>query len=152
MNDHVEETQVQISLAQRVRTLEAKLDSQREKQQYSKILPWLISDEEKIEFLSQPTLDDRHRWAQSKLIWKRAQSPTSQAKTLIDNGDISLGMPMDFVKKSWGEPQNVEISGNPIYHNERWRYTRYVSSSDGYRQEKRIVYFEGGRVVGWETE
>jgi len=29
---------------------------------------------------------------------------------------------------------------------------RYVATPDGYRSEKRYVYFESGKVVGWETE
>jgi hypothetical protein len=61
-------------------------------------------------------------------------------------------MPQDYVRRSWGEPVNVEISGNPIYKNERWKYQRQVSTAQGFRKETRFVYFEGGRVVGWETE
>lgn len=140
------------TLRHRVRTLESRLETHRERQQYSKILPWLTSDEEKIEFLSLPDLDQRHYWIQTKQIWKRAQAPDSSVRTMIEKGDISVGMPMDFVRKSWGEPQTVQVSGNPIYRNERWVYSRQVSSPEGYREEKRAVYFEGGRVVGWETE
>lgn len=61
-------------------------------------------------------------------------------------------MPAEYVKKSWGEPVNIEVSGNPIYRNERWQYNKQVATPQGYKQEKRYVYFEGGRVVGWETE
>lgn len=141
-----------IPMQARLQQLESKLETTREKQQYSKILPWFNSDEEKIEFLSLPNLDERQRWIQANKIWRRSQAPSAEVRSLIEGGDISVGMPMDYVKKSWGEPQNVEVSGNPIYKNERWRYSRYVSSQDGYRLEKRVVYFESGRVTGWETE
>ena len=136
----------------RLKELEKKLDSKREREQYSKILPWLNTEDEKIEFLSIPSIESRQEWINSKKIWQRSQIPTKEYKDLIDAQDITLGMPMDFVKKAWGEPQSVEHSGNPTYKNERWRYLRQVSTSEGFKQEKRWVYFEGGRVVGWETE
>lgn len=142
----------QIENRRRLRALESRLDSPRERDQYSKILPWLASDEEKIELLSISTLEGRQAWINSKNIWKRAQHPPGNVKGLIETGDISVGMQMDYVRKAWGEPQNVEVSGNPAYKNERWRYVRFVSTPEGYKQEKRFVYFEGGRVVGWETE
>lgn len=141
-----------IDKRRRLRQLEARLESKREKEQYSKILPWLESDDEKIEFLSMSGLEGRQAWINSRGIWRRAQGPDDTAKTIIDAGDIAVGMAMDHVRRSWGEPQSVEVSGNPIYKNERWKYVRFQSSPDGYRQEKRFVYFEGGRVVGWETE
>ncbi|RYZ84995.1 MAG: hypothetical protein EOP06_17050, partial [Proteobacteria bacterium] len=40
-----------------VKEFERALDSRQEKEQYSKILPWLKDDEEKIEFLSIPSLE-----------------------------------------------------------------------------------------------
>lgn len=135
-----------------VRDLESRLDSRREKEQYSKVLPWLSSDDEKIDLLSLNGVEARQAWINQKGLWKRAQTVSPETKEIIEMGDISLGMVQDNVRKAWGEPQSVEVSGNPIYKNERWRYLKYVSTPDGYRQEKRNVYFEGGRVVGWETE
>ena len=84
-------------------------------------------------------------------IWSRAND-LKEFEEVVDSQDIALGMPTEYVKKSWGEPNNVEVSGNPIYRNERWQYNKQVSTPQGYKQEKRFVYFEGGRVVGWETE
>ncbi len=136
----------------RLRELEKTLNSKKEREQYSKILPWLRSDREKIELLSIPSLEGRQQWVNNHGIWDRAKMPGTEMKELIDSQDISLGMPQDYVKKAWGDPQSVEVSGNPIYKNERWRYQRFTSSPDGYKKETRFVYFEGGRVVGWETE
>ncbi|MFP5518706.1 MAG: hypothetical protein ACLGGX_02290 [Bdellovibrionia bacterium] len=135
----------------RVRELEKRLGSFKEREQYSKILPWLESDQERIEMLSIPTLEGRQAWINRNKIWNRAKAPDTQVKELIDTQDIAIGMPQEFVRKSWGDPQNVEYSGNPIYRNERWKYVRQISSPDGYRREVRYVYFEGGKVVGWET-
>lgn len=137
---------------QRVRELERALGSRKEREQYSKVLPWLKNDSEKIAFLSVPSIEGRQQWINRQNIWSRSQAPEHEMKSLIDSQDIAIGMPQEYVRRSWGDPVSVEVSGNPIYKNERWRYQRQVSTSQGYRQENRNVYFEAGRVVGWETE
>ncbi|WP_413292844.1 hypothetical protein ACLSU7_15655 [Bdellovibrio sp. HCB185ZH] len=134
-----------------VRQMERTLRSNKEKEQYSRILPWLQSDAEKVEFLSIPSIEGRQVWINKNKIWSRSTAPTHM-KDLVENQDIAIGMPQEYVKKSWGEPVSVDVSGNPIYKNERWRYERQSSTSSGYRKETRFVYFEGGRVVGWETQ
>jgi len=147
-----DEQMKQIQARKQLRDLERKLDSKREREQYAKTLPWLKSDEEKVEFLSLPGVENRQNWINQKKIWQRAQIPTQEFKELIDAQDIAIGMPMDYVRKAWGEPQVIENSGSPTFKNERWKYTRHVSTGEGFKQERRYVYFEGGRVVGWETE
>jgi hypothetical protein len=142
----------EVELRKQLRGLEKTLDSKQEKLQYSKVLPWLRTDEEKIEMLSIPSLEGRQAWINRRGIWARARMPEARMKELIDSQDISVGMPMEYVKRAWGDPVGVEVSGNPVYKNERWKYTRNVPGSDGFHQQKRSVYFEGGRVVGWETE
>ncbi|MGZ3770967.1 MAG: hypothetical protein ACXVCP_15670 [Bdellovibrio sp.] len=142
----------EIDQRQKVRELERSLSSKKEREQYSKVLPWLKNDEEKIKFLSVPSIEGRQQWINKRNIWSRAQAPQQDMKELIETQDVAIGMPQDYVKRSWGEPLSIEVSGNPIYRNERWKYQRQVSTSQGFRKEIRYVYFEGGRVVGWETE
>jgi hypothetical protein len=142
----------QIRDRQKLRQLERTLISRKEKEQYSKVLPWLRDDREKIDFLSVPSLEGRQQWINAQNIWERAKVPHEGMRQLVESQDIAVGMPQEYVKRSWGEPVSIETSGNPIYRNERWRYQRMISSSEGYRKETRFVYFEGGRVVGWETE
>jgi len=142
---------IQIDQRKKVRALERSLDSQKERTQYSKVLPWLESDEEKIDFLSIPSIEGRQVWINKNRIWSRAKN-LKDYSDVMEAQDIAMGMPSDYVKKSWGEPDGIEVSGNPIYKNERWKYLKQISTPQGYRQEKRLVYFEGGRVVGWETE
>lgn len=137
---------------QKLREKERSLSSKKEREQYSKILPWLKSDDEKISFLSIPSIEGRQQWINRNNIWSRAQAPQADIKELIETQDVAVGMPQDYVRKSWGEPLAVEVSGNPIYKNERWKYQRQVPTTQGFRKETRYVYFEGGRVVGWETE
>ncbi|AFY00468.1 hypothetical protein [Bdellovibrio bacteriovorus] len=137
---------------QQLRQLERSLSSRKEREQYSKILPWLKNDAEKIEVLSIPSIEGRQAWVNRNSVWNRSQAPQEEMKGLIESQDIAVGMPQDYVKRSWGDPMSVEVSGNPLYKNERWKYQKFVSAPEGYRKETRFVYFEGGRVVGWETE
>lgn len=142
---------IAIEKRKKVRHLERTLDSQKVRISYSKVLPWLLDDDEKLEYLSIPSIEGRQSWINKNKIWQRAQNLKDYSE-VVDNLDIAAGMPADYVKKAWGEPDSIEHSGNPIYKNERWKYLKQVSTPNGYRQEKRYVYFEGGRVVGWETE
>lgn len=135
----------------KLRQLERALDSQKERLQYSKVLPWLNGDQEKIDLLSIPSIEGRQVWINKNKIWSRAKD-LSEFDEIVESQDIAVGMPADYVKRSWGDPDRVETSGNPIYKNERWQYLRQVPTPQGYKQERRSVYFEGGRVVGWETE
>lgn len=146
------DTQSSPELRKQILDLEKKLESKKEKEQYSKALPWFKSDKERYDYLSSPGLENKTQFLQQKRILQRQQIPTPEVRELIDNQDIAIGMPMDFVIKAWGEPVTKESSGNPLYKNEKWKYIRTISSSEGFRQEKRYVYFEGGRVVGWESE
>lgn len=135
----------------RLRQLERGLDSPKERVNYSKVLPLFNNDQEKIEYLSIPSLEGRQSWVVRNKLWNRDKTnPDFQAVT--EAQDITLGMTQDLVRKSWGEPSSIEHSGNPIYKNERWKYLRDTPTLNGYKRERRFVYFEGGRVVGWETE
>jgi hypothetical protein len=146
-----EEQKAQVEKRKKLRYLERSLDSQKERLQYSKVLPWLKSDDEKLDYLSIPSIEGRQSWINQNKIWSRVKDLKGFAE-VMESQDIAIGMPSDYVKKAWGDPDNIEASGNPIYKNERWKYLKQVSTPQGYRQERRLVYFEGGRVVGWETE
>ncbi len=82
----------------------------------------------------------RERWAPSRgLIAAKKPTPTIVRKT-IESNDIALGMNQKAVTESWGDPDAVEVAGDPVYGFERWKYNRYVSGNDGYQKEMRIVY------------
>jgi hypothetical protein len=142
----------QINSRYRIRKLERTLDSEKERRHYSKVLPYLQTDQEKVDYLSNPTIEGRQAWVIRNKIWDRANKISKDYLDTVETQDLTVGMTQDLVKKSWGDPETVEYSGNPIYKNEKWRYIRDVPSSNGYKREKRFVFFEGGRVVGWETE
>ncbi|MFZ4404301.1 MAG: hypothetical protein ACOYOK_09395 [Pseudobdellovibrionaceae bacterium] len=133
------------------KALEFNLRNAKEKEQYSKVLPW-ITAEEKKDFLRLPSLENRQQWINEKQIWKRKDLLEAQYKDSMQSQDIHVGMPQDFVRRSWGEPNNIETSGLAVYKNEKWQYSKFVSAHDGFKKEIRTVYFEDGKVAGWETE
>lgn len=133
----------------RLKRMETKLETKREKKQYYGLRSALKSDRERIYFLTLPTFEARERWAQSRGLGGEETYSDDVAK-IIESNDISLGMSQKAVMQSWGDPDAVEVAGNPLYGYERWKYNRYISGNEGYQKELRVVYFEGGRVVGWE--
>lgn len=68
----------------------------------------------------------------------------------IDTRDIVPGMTEQEVVSAWGRPREVDVAGDGSRGNERWMYFNGNSLHYGVSQQ-RIVYFEGGRVAGWET-
>lgn len=130
--------------------LERNLESNRERTQYYGIKPYLNTDEERVTLLSIPSYEGRSRYIQSLQQLNNIESPSPEAQVATEAGDIILGMTKKSVKESWGEPESVEVAGNPIYGNERWRYTRNIASENGTNKEARLIYFESGKVVGWE--
>ncbi len=145
------EEKLEVKKRYQVRKLERTLDSEKERRHYSKIVPYLMTDQEKIDYLSIPSIEGRQAWVIRNKIWARAKS-SKDFLDIVEVQDLTLGMTQDLVKKSWGDPESVEISGNIIYKNEKWRYIRDVPTANGYKRERRFVFFEGGRVIGWETE
>ncbi len=135
----------------KLRKMERAMQTEREQMHYAKILPLLKSDEEKIEYLGIPSTEGRMAWANRNKIWTRS-TPDPKLSDVADKQDIAVGMTGPLVRRAWGEPVDVEASGNPIYRNERWKYLKDVPTVNGYKRERRFVYFEAGRVVGWETE
>jgi hypothetical protein len=64
--------------------------------------------------------------------------------------DLYLGMASGNVSSTLGQPDHIEVAGNPDKGTERWIYVRKVPTMDGYYNERQIIYFEAGTVVGWE--
>jgi hypothetical protein len=140
------------ALANRIRlkNAERQITARREREQYFKNRPLIKNDMQRLEFLSQSTYESRERWLEQHGINVSNPNFSSEELSAIEANDVMLGMTKQAVRESWGEPELVEVAGNPIYGNERWKYMQEISSSEGYRTEARIIYFEGGRVAGWE--
>lgn len=152
IDSNVKKDSADLSIRDRLKNLENSLTGKKEIEQYSKALPWFENEEERAEFLSLLGFEQRQQWMQNKNFPARANKSLSSMQSAVEDNDIVIGMPQPLVIKSWGEPESVEVSGNPKFKNERWKYSRYISTQDGYKAEKKIVYFEGGKVVGWEVE
>ncbi len=142
---------VQLETRLRLNRLESKLESQREKRQYYQIKGLMRNDRERIGFLSLPNVEARERWAGARGLVANDEAHSEEVASIIEKNDVGVGMSQKAVTESWGDPDLVEVAGDPIYGNERWRYSRYVSANDGYQKQTRVIYFESGRVVGWET-
>lgn len=139
-----------IRQALEIRSLEALLTDEREKRQYYQHYPWFKDDEERLDFLKQNGYFARLSWLRRNKIGRRAVEIDSKTEELVTNKDIALGMPKEIVKLSWGTPDAQGTAGNPVYGKELWRYKRLTPSANGYKLQTRLVYFEGGKVVGWE--
>jgi hypothetical protein len=88
----------------------------------------------------------------------RVRSPANATSSGYERQDyaaplgshLSLGMSMGQVIALWGDPSDVESAGDSRQGNQRWTYFSGLSSrwSVGAR---RVVYFESGRVAGWNN-
>lgn len=134
-----------------LKRLEDKLDYSVEKRQYYGYKPFFKSDYDRIQFLRLPNREARERFAQSMNLAAAETNFDRGTLNSIENGDIAKGMVKKAVAQSWGEPEFKEVAGDEVYGNERWHYKKLVSTEEGYKQERRIIYFEAGRVIGWET-
>lgn len=133
-----------------LKKLEHRLETRAEKAQYYQVKSSLKSDQERIQFLLLGSREQKARWITSRGLNRSDIHPDEIANT-IENKDIALGMTESAVRESWGDPDLIEVAGDPVYGFKRWRYRRMVSGNGGYQRELRLVYFEGGHVVGWET-
>lgn len=71
----------------------------------------------------------------------------------MDQRDLILGMGRRHVRASWGEPIRVETAGEEDSGHERWIYsTRLTNPAFKEFGQERVVYFEQGHVVGWESQ
>lgn len=130
--------------------LENALRTTDEKRHYQRFKNTLESDRERIEFLSLDGITARDRYLQSRGFTSSPRRHARDIASLIEDSDIAIGMGRQAVRESWGDPVNVDVAGRGDSGNERWWYTDYVSTPEGYQRENRVLYFENGKLVGWE--
>ncbi len=139
----------QLEQRMQLEKVEKNLSTRKEKEQYYTYKTMMKSDAERMQFLDISSLEGKDRWLHSHGYLEREKF-SNDTQEAIDAEDVVVGMTEKAVRQSWGDPEMVEVAGNPLYGNARWKYTKHVSSPDGYLEEKKIIYFEGGRVAGWE--
>jgi hypothetical protein len=77
--------------------------------------------------------------------WALAQN---RIRSTARTADVTYGMsPMD-VRTAWGEPREVQHAGVTHSGNMRWVYNHGLNADTS---GARVVYFENGRVAGWES-
>jgi len=130
---------------------ERRLEGKQERERYFEAKPYLRSDDERLNYLNLESSVAREGFLAARKIGGEKTDHPPEVQMVIGQNDIMLGMTRAAVRDSWGPPDEVEVAGQPMYGNERWHYTEQVTSSEGYATERRIVIFEAGRVVGWET-
>lgn len=140
-----------LAYRQALRRYEKKLEGKSEREQYYKAKPYLKSDAERMQFLKIDSTSARDRYLNAKGLNGDQITHPPEMQELIEQSDIGAGMTRQAVKEAWGAPDDIEVAGNPMYGNEKWKYQEQVTSREGYMTERRTVYFESGRVVGWET-
>lgn len=143
--------QAQLNLRIELSRKEKNLVTDEEKRQYYRYKPLMNSDSERLQFLSVGTMAGRERWAKSRGLEARKDQFDPTTMKLIEQNDIAVGMNEQAVRESWGDPEGIDISGNELYGNQAWRYTKMVASEDGYTKQTRVIYFEAGRVAGWQS-
>ncbi|MCO5143659.1 MAG: DUF2845 domain-containing protein [Oligoflexia bacterium] len=73
-----------------------------------------------------------------------AAAEESRSKIAIRARDVILGMTVQEVLQSWGEPTQVEVAGKGERGHERWTYGSRFSLNGN-----RVIIFEDGKVAGW---
>ncbi|OQW47221.1 MAG: hypothetical protein A4S09_15625 [Proteobacteria bacterium SG_bin7] len=132
--------------------LERQISTKNEKALYYKYKPYIPDDNARIDFLRTQSYEAKSEWLRRKKITTEVFEYPKIIQDLINNNDICLGMTRQAVQESWGEPDVKEVAGDPMYGNERWKYSTSVSTENGFNQETRYVFFDGGLVSGWEKQ
>jgi hypothetical protein len=143
-----QETDSEIEL----KLLENRLKGNQEIEQYSKALPYFRDLSERILFLRLESFKARQKWLIQNDFWSRVSQLDAKFAAIIKAQDIAVGMTSEQLKKSWGEPNQVFVSGIPQFGNGRWVYIKQAPTPDGFKIQKRIVYLESGLVTGWDTQ
>jgi hypothetical protein len=74
----------------------------------------------------------------------------NQIAHAIQKRDIVAGMSAQEVVSAWGRPRDIEVAGDGSRGNERWIYYPGNSLRYGMAQSS-VIYFENGRVAGWQA-
>ena len=88
-------------------------------------------------------------------------APTSQSgadpeefqervRSAVAYRELIQGMDMQAVRSVLGEPYDIETAGDAGSGNQRWIYPLGLSGRFGLGSE-RALYFESGKLVGWEN-
>ncbi len=124
--------------------------TKKERALYYHFYSYFGSDKERLYFLNLPDYETKNRFLISRGYYDKEKVTSPETAAAIESQDIILGMTPTHVMESWGDPDVKEFAGNSMRGNERWKYSKFIPQADGFEKEVRVIYFEHGRVVGWE--
>lgn len=133
-----------------LKTAEAGIPTKKERAQYYRFYSYFDSDRARLYFLNLPDYEAKERYLQGRGFYNKESASSPEITSAIESQDIILGMTPKHVMESWGDPDAREVAGSMDRGNERWRYSKFIPQADGFEKEVRVIYFEHGRVVGWE--
>ena len=84
----------------RLKRLEGRLNSKRDKRQYYQIRSHLRNDRERLYFLSLPTYEARERWAGQRGLMDQDDARSEDVAKTIEANAIALGMSQKAVMES----------------------------------------------------
>jgi hypothetical protein len=134
---------LQVELMQKEKAL-----SEQEYREYAQAKSFLGDTSERIYYLDLPQNERSYYLLNRRSLGKdesQGRLESSRMRNEILNSfempEIYLGMDKDMVVRSWGEPDRVDVAGDPRHENERWQF---------YRNGKlQYIYFERGKIQGW---
>lgn len=131
------------ALKSELRTLE-NMQTEESLEMYQNHLKSLPTVSDRIYFLKLPQHERKDYLISRGAIeeTKKPIFPEYQRRPGGRSSDVLLGMNKQDVLASLGKPMRVEVAGNPRNENERWLYRM-----NGFQK---YIYFESGRVEGWE--
>ena len=136
--DEIQDNKSRRFLTQELRKLEGQ-QSDNALEQYEKNKHQFKTTSEKIYFLKLSQFERKDYLASRGFI---KEEPSPRQIFAMRDSKVASGMSKSQVMENWGEPNRVEVAGNPSYENERWLYS--VNGATKY------IYFESGVVRGWE--
>ncbi|MCK5884175.1 MAG: hypothetical protein KAG61_10830 [Bacteriovoracaceae bacterium] len=108
------------------------------------------STSDKIYYLDLTPRERRQYLSEIGIIKRKSRFSRGRNIASVAFGDMSLEQPIQMgmskgdVAGTWGSPAQVDFAGNPNNQNERWSFWRNGKTN--------FVYFESGRVSGWELQ
>lgn len=97
---------------------------------------------EKIYFMRLDNLSERNQYLSSRGAPIGRNLGMNGMNYRSISSTVAMGMSKDEVIRAWGRPSRIDVAGNPKYENERWAFYE--------RGRIKYVYFESGRVQGWQ--
>lgn len=99
---------------------------------------------------SGPVMTQEAADAQAEALAEARALEEKRIRKALEYRELVPGMKMQDVLALWGHPGEVETAGSPRHGNQRWLY--YTGLSGRWSLSTiRVVYFEAGKVVGWDT-